>query len=149
GTLGWLPAAGRATHISVAGLGVDEATGDLAVPEGREPPTSYEATSRVLRPRPDELNAAQPVARPEPETYRLPRATQLFLNTVTGDATPGTGQLLALWHQFTRSGQFAYDESADAPGGHSLYSIEQMLTGPEPRRGTSEQYASAFAVLAR
>jgi transglutaminase-like putative cysteine protease len=149
GTLGWLPTAGRPTRINVPGLGVDEQTGDLAIPQDRDAPKSYEASSRVLRPRPEELTAAPPANHAGPATYRLPRATQLFLNTVIRDASPGTGQLLALWRQFARSGQFAYDESPDAPGGHGLHAIERMFTGPEPRRGTSEQYASAYAVLAR
>src|SRR5207245_157939 len=33
-TVDWLPTAGRATAISVGGLGVDEVTGDLVVPDG-------------------------------------------------------------------------------------------------------------------
>lgn len=148
GSLGWLPAAGRATRISIPGLGVDEATGDLVVPAGNGAPQIYEATSLVLRPRPDDLATAAPTTVADRPPYRLPRATQLFLNTVIRDSSPGVGQLLALWRQLARSGHFAYDVGADAFGGNSLHGIERMFA-VEPRRGTSEQYASAFAVLAR
>lgn len=47
GQLDWLLTAGRPTRVSVSGLGVDENTGDVAVPVDTAPPDGYTASSVV------------------------------------------------------------------------------------------------------
>jgi hypothetical protein len=61
------------------------------------------------------------------------------------DQPSGPDQLLALYRAL-RGGKFSDDQAAEAPGGHGYFQIERLLA---TKRGTSEQYASAFAVMAR
>ncbi len=57
------------------------------------------------------------------------------------------GELLALRDQLL---QVRYDDSSDAPPGHSYGALLRMLTGePSEREGYAEQFASAYALLAR
>ncbi|WP_117212524.1 transglutaminaseTgpA domain-containing protein [Allorhizocola rhizosphaerae] len=144
GELDWIPTAGRATAISVPGLGVDEATGDLAVPVDSMPPSAYTATSAVNEAEFNEVIAADPVAAPKP-ALALPPQLASFLDTTVSGQPSGSDELLALYRRFTGS-EFKHDQSAEAPGGHGYFHIQRLLsTG----RGTSEQYASAYAVFAR
>jgi transglutaminase-like putative cysteine protease len=144
GPLSWLPAAGRPTRISVAGLGVDEETGDLVVPREGNVPRAYTATSVLVQPGADQLRYAEPVQANRP--VALPPATRQFVEAATRGRPAGSARLLALYDQFVQLGGFRYDVDQEAAGGHGLYQIQRLLTA---RRGTSEQYASAFAVLAR
>ncbi|HEX6683493.1 MAG TPA: transglutaminaseTgpA domain-containing protein [Candidatus Limnocylindrales bacterium] len=147
GELDWMVTAGRATTISVAGLGVDEATGDLAVPLGSESPAGYTATSTVNQADFNEVIAADPVAAAKPATTvpPLPPSLSSFLDSTVSGQPSGSDQLFALYRRFTGD-QFKHDQSAEAPAGHGYFHIQRLLT---TGRGTSEQYASAYAVFAR
>src|SRR6185503_9868836 len=57
----------------------------------------------------------------------------------------GSDELLALYKRFTGD-KFKHDQSTEAPGGHGFVHIQRLL---DTGRGTSEQYASAYAVFAR
>lgn len=144
GELDWMVTAGRATVISVAGLGVDEETGDLAVPLGSVSPLSYTATSAVNQADFNEVIAAEPVKVAKPATP-LPPQLSSFLDATVSGQPPGSDELLALYRRFTGD-QFKHDQSVDAPAGHGYFHIQRLLT---TGRGTSEQYASAYAVFAR
>ena len=144
--LGWLVTAGRATRISVSGLGVDEVTGDVAIPDRRPTPAQYAAESVVNDVRAADLRDARPAAAGEP----LPSPPTVFIRgwvarTVAGRPS-GYDALTALYKRFKNSGEFHYDQAPDVPGGHGYYQIQNLLRSG---RGTSEQYASAFAVMAR
>jgi hypothetical protein len=66
--------------------------------------------------------------------------------TTTASAHTGSTQLLTLYRALT-STPFGFDGSAtEAASGHGLFQISALL---RDRRGTSEQYASAFAVMGR
>lgn len=145
GELDWLLAAGRLTGISVSGLGVDEATGDVTVAVDRSPPTSYTASSTVNDARFDEVLAADPVRTRDPITT-IPPGIKSFLDSAVSGQPPGSDQLLALYRTFTGGHRFKYDQSTDADGGHGYYQIQRLL---DRKQGTSEQYASAYAVMAR
>ncbi len=145
GQLDWVVTAGRATTVSVPGLGFDRATGDIAVPLDTTPPAAYSATSSVSQASLTEILAAEPAPTREP-LPTLPPQLASFLDTATSGAPPGADQLLALYQRFTTDSRFKYDESADAPGGHGYFHLQRLL---ETGRGTSEQYASAYAVMAR
>jgi transglutaminase-like putative cysteine protease len=145
GSLDWMLTAGRATGLSVSGMGVDEATGDVAVPIDRPPPTEYTASSTVNAATVDEILAAEPVRSRDP-LPPPPAGIRSFVDSVVSGQPPGSDQLLTLKRWFTTDRRFWYDESADAPGGHGYYQIQRLL---ESTRGTSEQYASAYAVMAR
>ena len=145
GELDWILAAGRPTSVSVPGLGIDEGTGTVAVPVDVTPPTVYEARSAVSDAQYHEIIAADP----EPTRESVPApppSIRSFLDSVVGDQPAGSDQLLALYREFTKDGGYRYDQSDEPPGGHGYYQIQRLLTA---KRGTSEQYASAYAVLAR
>ncbi|GAA1755051.1 transglutaminase domain-containing protein [Luedemannella helvata] len=146
GELDWLVTAGRATTVSQSGLGVDEATGDLAVPIDTTPPRAYDVAARVGEPDPHRVLAAQPVPPAQPLTPPLPADVRSFVDRVVADQPEGADQLLALYRHFRDNGKFRYDQAEDAAGGHGYYQIQRLLA---TKRGTSEQYASAYAVLAR
>lgn len=147
GEIDWLVTAGRPTEISVPGLGVDDATGDVAVPQDATPPAAYTATSAITEASLDEILAADPVPVAEPPLPALPPQVRAFLDRAVAAQPAGADQILALYRTFTgRDGGFRYDQSAEAAGGHGYFRIQRLLT---EKRGTSEQYASAFAALVR
>jgi transglutaminase-like putative cysteine protease len=147
GPLGWLPTAGRPTTVSLLGLGVDEATGDLVIPARREVPREYTVESVMDAPTPDQIRIADPTRRPDAQDQPLPPAIRSAAEDMTAGQPSGSAKVLALLDSFTRAGSgFTFDQSADAPRGHGLYQIDQLL---RTRRGTAEQYASAYAVIVR
>ncbi|CCH32628.1 transglutaminaseTgpA domain-containing protein [Actinosynnema sp. NPDC047251] len=144
GPLAWLPTPGRARTVDTAGLGVSETTGDLVVPEDRPFPENYTVTTSVGTPDPDRIRAASPV-RIEPAGDPLPAPLRAFTTEVVRGQPSGSASVLALLTRFTAPDSgFLLDEGPDAAGGHGLYQIGRLL---ETRRGTPEQYASAYAVL--
>ncbi|GIH08534.1 hypothetical protein Rhe02_66010 [Rhizocola hellebori] len=145
GPLGWLPASGRPVEVSVTGLGVDEGTGELVVPQDRPVPARYTVRSRVPIWDPELVELATPASPPRQRAFPVPadlaaKATQL----VRGEF--GHPALAALATHFAQEGGYGLDDPAQSRSGHGLLHIRQLL---ESRRGTAEQYASAFAVLAR
>ncbi|MEV4518429.1 transglutaminaseTgpA domain-containing protein [Dactylosporangium sp. NPDC049525] len=145
GELDWLLSAGRPARIDVPGLGVDEATGDLAVPAGDQPPRAYSAVSHLPNAAIDRVLAATPAAAPHPLAPALPPAIATFVAATLGETPPGADQLLVLYRRIAESREFAYDQAQDVDGGHGYYQIQRLL---QTHRGTSEQYASAYAVMA-
>ncbi|KLL11323.1 DUF3488 and transglutaminase-like domain-containing protein [Protofrankia coriariae] len=148
----WLPVAGRPTRMSVTGLAVDGTTGDLAVPTGGTAPRDYSATSTILDARADEVLTDEPAAAPEPRIPDPPQLVRTFIDNTIAGKPRGSAQLLALYQQFTNNSElaggrkFSYDQAEKVAGGHGYYQIQRLL---EDRRGTSEQYASAYAAMAR
>jgi transglutaminase-like putative cysteine protease len=144
-TLSWLPTPGRATEISVADLGVDEATGDVVVPAGSAMPASYRVTGAEPVIGNGEFLDDEPARATAPLGIPLPADILGFATTTTGTGLPDSDRLLALYKAFTNA-PFGYDGSREAAGGHGIYQISALL---RDKRGTSEQYASAFAVMCR
>ncbi|MEV7230363.1 transglutaminaseTgpA domain-containing protein [Polymorphospora sp. NPDC051019] len=142
GTLGWLLTTGRPLEVSVSGLGVDRATGDVVLPDDRPVPGEYTARSVVNRPDPETLSTDLPVRRPPGD---LPVSLTERATGMVGDSS-GYLALRRMTEHFTRTGGFIADTSARPPAGHGLFQIERLF---QDKRGTAEQYASAFAVLAR
>jgi transglutaminase-like putative cysteine protease len=144
----WLPRAGWPSRISVANLGFDRNTGDVVVPAGQETPGEYEITGAEPGGL-DQLAVDDPArtgAEPGPP---LPTRVDSFLRDTTAGKPVGRDQFFSLYDRFksTESTEFSRDTADDAPGGNGLYQISKLLT--ETKQGTSEQYASAFAVLCR
>ncbi|MGH3910985.1 MAG: DUF3488 domain-containing protein, partial [Pseudonocardiaceae bacterium] len=54
-TLGWLPSPGRAQQVSVGGLGVDEQTGDVVIPDNQPTPSRYRVVGVEVVPTPQAL----------------------------------------------------------------------------------------------
>lgn len=143
GPLGWLVSSGRPVRVSVPDLGVDEATGDVVIPADRPVPDEFTVRSVVPRPSAEQLAAATPVAADNFGDPTLPPEIAVAAQAVQGHV--GHRALYELERYF-RSRPFVVDESNRPPTGHGLYQIRRLL---EDKTGTAEQYASAFAVLAR
>ncbi len=138
----WLPAAVRPERIDAIGASFDEASGMLLGDA-----TEYVVVSRVVNP--DALGVDAVAAtgdafrkyRELPEAFSAEMAT--LADQITAEAFSPSEQLNALTEYF--STDFGYDP--DTRSGHALGRIEQLLT--DDRVGSAEQYATAYALLAR
>ncbi len=142
GALGWLVSSGRPVSVSVSGLGVDEATGDVVVPIDRSVPTAYTVRTAVPALDPSRLATAVPDPPSGPPPVPTPRDIVDWARQATGGQW-GYAALAGLTEYFA---DFSLDQRATAPGGHGFYQVRRLR---ETRTGTAEQYASAFAVMAR
>ncbi|MEW9555123.1 transglutaminaseTgpA domain-containing protein [Nonomuraea sp. NPDC050783] len=142
GDLGLLVSSGRPTRVSIAGLGVDPDTGDLVTPADRPPPSDYVVHSLVPDLDPRALAADAPAMKPEQDV-----AVRQFADPARKIAgtEPGYEALRRLADHFAK-GEYTEHTGPKPPSGHGNWHIHRLL---ETRTGTAEQYASAFAVLAR
>ncbi|OZV76711.1 hypothetical protein CA850_26165 [Micromonospora echinospora] len=147
GPLEWLVSAGRPVEVSLGGLGVDRTTGDVIFPENRPAPEGYTVRSAVPRFTVADLPADPPAVLPPGSVPAgsVPAGLLAQATSITG-ASAGYPALRRLADHFARNGDYRLDTSPRPPAGHGLYQIDRLL---ETRNGTAEQYASAFAVLAR
>lgn len=176
GSLGWLPRVGVANSLDLPGdttTGLDERTGDLVVPAGSAFPSSWQVGGRQDIEAPVGTDApaiaALTTARGAPTASvvdggeAVPDDVTAFVDGLRGRTDLRTLQALV---QKLRGTGWVLDDSADAPGGHGLFQVVALLTAATPvgaasptaagdggpprlHRGTAEQYASTFAVLAR
>ncbi|GID61922.1 hypothetical protein Aco03nite_103260 [Actinoplanes couchii] len=148
-----LPAMPTPTRITGARVAYDAATGTLIRPEGLSAGLRYTAVSEVQKP---DLNLL-PVA-------DVPSGDAFIRYLATGDGAPESMDKLA--EQLAEGNGAPYDRAvaiedflaehyrheADAPSGHAYPNLGHFLFGrPElgGQKGTSEQFAAAYAVLAR
>ncbi len=140
----FLPAPDRPVRVSVAGLGVDPATGVLVAPGKGARGVHYEVTSRAPSFTAADLRGAtqsrtgSPL--PNPPVDVRDRAVEL-----TGGAGSAFGKPAALVRHFQEAG-FEAVSGDEPPSGSGYFALKDLF---EFRRGTAEQYASAVAVLAR
>ncbi|MBB5630607.1 transglutaminase family protein [Sphaerisporangium krabiense] len=138
---GWLPAADRPVSVSGVGVAVDESGTLLSAPSGA-PGRTYQVTSRIPRPSAEQRRDASPAGGPG----ALPPKVEAFRSLaarVTRDAR-SPYQRASLLEHYLRTG-LKYDVTS--PPGHSLAALEYFLR--TTHRGTSEQFAASFALLAR
>jgi transglutaminase-like putative cysteine protease len=145
GPLGWLPASGRPQEVSVADLGVDEQTGELVLPEGRPVPGQYTIRSRVQIWDPELLELATPASPPRERAFTVPADLAVEATRIVRGEF-GHPALAQLATHFAQEGGYGAEDPAQSRSGHGLLHVRQLL---ESKRGTAEQYASSFAVLAR
>ncbi|NUO56832.1 MAG: transglutaminase domain-containing protein [Hamadaea sp.] len=147
----WLPVPDGLRRVEGVAIAVDEESGAVAVTDGLRPGLAYAVDAAVPVPTPVQLATAQLPRSAKYDRYReLPtgntgRIPELAL-TAAGDGLPYAQALkLARWLKTT------YRFDPRAPGGSGYPSIVRFLTGAQPGddRGTSEQFATAYAVLAR
>ncbi|MEV0271755.1 transglutaminase domain-containing protein [Hamadaea sp. NPDC050747] len=147
----WLPVPDGLRRVEGVAIAVDEESGAVAVTDGLRPGLAYAVDAAVPVPTPVQLATAQLPRSAKYDRYReLPtgntgRIPELAL-TAAGDGLPYAQALkLARWLKTT------YRFDPRAPGGSGYPSIVRFLTGTQPGddRGTSEQFATAYAVLAR
>ena len=137
-----LPAVDRPTRVSAEGLAADESA-VLAVPEGTERPRRYTVVSSVPRLDAEQLRSAG-VAEAGP-ALELPADVEARVAAATKAVPSAFAKMAALQDHF-RSGEYVYDNGPEAPTGNGLYQLRQLF---ERRRGTAEQFSSAFALMAR
>lgn len=147
----WLPAADRPMLATGAGIVVDPATGMLASTQAREGMT-YQVTSGIRRYAAAELREATPADDP---------AARLLPDGPDGRTPPQRARLGQIARKATAGARSPTQQAAklaaylrklavndvNAPPGHGYRSIEFFLT--ESKRGTTEQFAASFALLAR
>ncbi len=148
-----LPAVATPREVGGARVAYDPTTGTLIRPEGLTPGLRYSVTS--VRERPD-LNLLA--------TADVPAGEGVTRVLRVADGVPDPMRRLAA--QIAEENGAPYDRAAaieqflaehyrvvaDAPSGHAYPNLNFFLFGPRNaggQRGTSEQFAAAFAVLGR
>ncbi|WP_214412835.1 transglutaminase family protein [Sphaerisporangium fuscum] len=137
----WLPAADRPVAVSGMGVAVDRSGALIATARGATGAT-YDVTSWVPRPSTAQRREAVAVGPAPP----LPPDIAVFRSLaerMTRNARSPYQQATLLEH-YLRTRE-KYDVTS--PPGHSLAALEYFLR--TTHRGTSEQFASSFALLAR
>ncbi|MFF3241950.1 transglutaminaseTgpA domain-containing protein [Micromonospora sp. NPDC002931] len=148
-----LPAVATPREVTGARVAYDPTTGTLIRPEGLTPGLRYTVTSAVETPdfnlvstadvpAGDEVARVLRVADGVPEPLRR-LATQLAESNGAPFARASAVEQFLAEH---------YRLVADAPSGHAYPNLNFFLFGPRDaggQRGTSEQFAAAFAVLGR
>ena len=146
----WLPNAAWAERSSLRLVDVGQDTNDLVLPTGAVSNTNYSLTSRIYQPGMADLlpgasvesgggDATMPDG-PTPSTDTIRHEA----DRITASATGFYAQLAALQTYLTGK---TFRLSAQAPAGHSYARIADFLTTSHV--GTSEQFATAFALMAR
>ncbi|MDF5752335.1 DUF3488 and transglutaminase-like domain-containing protein [Spongiactinospora sp. TRM90649] len=143
----WLPAAERPTWFSgAANVATDPGSGSLVAVERPPSGLTYRVTSRVGRPEADDLD--NPVAVTDPALLEFPKGPQREAFARLARQAAGGAELpyqrAEALEAFLRSAA-KYDITA--PPGHSLPGLDYFLR--QSRRGTSEQFAATYALLAR
>ncbi|MFI6386629.1 DUF3488 and transglutaminase-like domain-containing protein [Nonomuraea sp. NPDC050540] len=144
---GWLPAAERPADVTgVPGLGVDPSSGALLVSAKPSKGFTYQVSSRVPRPSKDDLVGAVPVH--DPELTAFPDGPQeAEFRKLAQQATKGADAPIKQAYRLQKYLRTTASNDPTAPPGHSLKGLEFFLE--TTHRGTSEQFASTFALMAR
>ncbi|SCG44067.1 Transglutaminase-like superfamily protein [Micromonospora echinaurantiaca] len=148
-----LPAVATPREVTGARVAYDPATGTLIRPEGLSPGLRYTVTSE--RERPDvnllataNVPAGDQVARVLRVADGVPEPLRRLATQLAEENGAPYARALAV-EQFLAE---HYRLVADAPSGHAYPNLNFFLFGPRNgggQRGTSEQFAAAFAVLGR
>jgi Transglutaminase-like superfamily/TgpA N-terminal domain len=146
----WLPAPGTPTAVSLSDARVDADSGSLIVAGGLRSGLRYQVRGTVDTPADADLAVA---GAPRVQAYLdVPRLPYLFFEyvrrVVAGASTPFEQAVL-----IENAVREARRLDSNAPAGSSYARLEMFLFGkagqPGAQAGTSEQFATAFAVLAR
>ncbi|NUR83737.1 MAG: transglutaminase domain-containing protein, partial [Nonomuraea sp.] len=144
----WLPAAERPVEVGgVRGLAVDPGSGALIAGTAPAKGFAYEVTSKIARPSKDDLLAAVP-AHDDPALTAFPPGPQEELfRKLAQEATKGADAPIRQAYRLQSYLRTNASYDVTAPPGHSLKGLEFFLQ--TTHRGTSEQFATAFALMAR
>ncbi|MFC5287578.1 transglutaminaseTgpA domain-containing protein [Actinokineospora guangxiensis] len=149
----WLPGMGRTVSTSLSDALVDPDSGALVLPRGLTPGLRYTVDGILDQPTDEQLaGAGVPGGAPVEEYLELPRLPAdlaEYARTSVKSATNPYEQAVAL-EQVVRLDRVP---DAEAPTGSSYARISQFLFGAPGTNGagegTAEQFATAYAVLAR
>ena len=144
----WLPTTGRPAGVDGPEVHVDPSSTMLVTGDGLARGQRYRLTSDPGRVSEDCSSAGLPVAPPPTgDDAALTGEIVAYATGITRGATSQCAQA-ELIEQYLRSDNFTF--SAEAPSGATLArTIELLQVGEDPSAGTSEQFATAFALLAR
>jgi transglutaminase-like putative cysteine protease len=147
----WAPSAGRLVASDLPEAVHDPSNGSLLVPDGLEPGTTYTVRSRLDTPVDADLAGATVPSGPQVEPYlavpRVPPDLVTYAQQVTATARTRMEQASAIELAVS-----ARELDPAAASGSSYLRAREFLLGPAGsggQRGTSEQFATSFAILAR
>ncbi|MET7471802.1 DUF3488 and transglutaminase-like domain-containing protein [Micromonospora sp. NPDC005222] len=148
-----LPAVPTPREVTGARVAYDPATGTLIRPEGLAPGLRYEVSSVRERPDPNLLSTANVPAGDEvARVLRVADGAPEPLRRLATQLAESNGAPYARADAIATFLAEHYRVTADAPSGHAYPNLAFFLFGPRNgggQRGTSEQFAAAFAVLGR
>jgi transglutaminase-like putative cysteine protease len=148
-----VPTAAIPERIDGARIAFDQASGTVALPEGLRSGLRYEVVSRPPRMDGNLLPTADVPSGPATARFvTLGAAAPPQLRRLGEQLAEGNGAPFARAQAIEQFLSEHYQLVADAPSGHAYPNLNFFLFGPRNgggQRGTSEQFAAAFAVLAR
>ncbi|MEV4690497.1 DUF3488 and transglutaminase-like domain-containing protein [Micromonospora echinospora] len=148
-----LPAVPTPREVTGARVAYDPASGTLIRPEGLTPGLRYEVSSVRERPDANLLSTANVPAGDEvARVLRVPDGAPEPLRRLATQLAESNGAPYARADAIATFLAEHYRVTADAPSGHAYPNLAFFLFGPRNgggQRGTSEQFAAAFAVLGR
>ncbi|MFB9238725.1 DUF3488 and transglutaminase-like domain-containing protein [Plantactinospora siamensis] len=148
-----LPAVATPEQVTGARVAYDPASGTLIRPEGLLPGVRYEVVSAREHPDPNALATADvPAGDGVARVLRVPDGTPEQLQALATQLAGDNGAPYARASALESFLAEHYRLVADAPSGHAYPNLKFFLFGPRNgggQRGTSEQFAAAYAVLGR
>jgi transglutaminase-like putative cysteine protease len=148
-----LPVVPTPNAVDGARVAFDQATGTLIRPEGLTAALRYTVTSVVQTPDLNELPGASTPSGPDVARYltvgpNVPEDIQRLADQMSDGNGAAYDRASAIEDFLSEH----YRKVADAPSGHAYPNLQFFLFGPRNQggqRGTSEQFAASFALLAR
>jgi hypothetical protein len=148
-----VPAVNAPREVDGIRVAYDENSGTLLRPDGLHPGTAYSVVSRADRPDPNLLPVADVPNGPAVARYlstggKVPDDIAKLAQKIE-EGSGGAYQRANALQQFLAE---HYTFATDIPSGHAYPNLRFFLLGPTAQggqRGSSEQFAAAFAVLAR
>ncbi|WP_229400354.1 transglutaminaseTgpA domain-containing protein [Micromonospora okii] len=148
-----LPAVATPREVTGARVAYDPLTGTLIRPEGLTPGLRYTVTSAAERPDTNLLATADvPAGDAVARVLRVADGVPEPLRRLAAQLAEENGAPYARAAAIEQFLAEHYRVVADAPSGHAYPNLEFFLFGRRDgggQRGTSEQFAAAFAVLGR
>ncbi|MEV4465941.1 transglutaminaseTgpA domain-containing protein [Micromonospora echinofusca] len=148
-----LPAVATPRQVTGARVAYDSTTGTLIRPEGLTPGLRYSVTSALETPDANLLATADvPAGEEVARVLRVADGVPDPLRRLAAQLAESNGAPYARAAAVEQFLAEHYRLVADAPSGHAYPNLNFFLFGPRNaggQRGTSEQFAAAFAVLGR
>ncbi|NUS72492.1 MAG: hypothetical protein HOQ05_03710 [Corynebacteriales bacterium] len=146
----WLPAVAQAREVTGVRVSYDTETGALLQPDGLSPDLTYNVSSEHPSYTPEKLeNAALPSSgkyeRYMQQPPQVPESIRTLSGEIAGAGKTGYQQALLLERYLKQN--YLFDP--EAPSGHAYPNLLHFLEKTGGGRGTSEQFATAFALLGR
>lgn len=147
----WVPVVGAPRRVELPSPGYDAVTGTVVNMDGGVAGTEYEVVGDVADWRSADMADA---AQPEGDIYEiyraLPPGAPAILNEVVA-AVASEGSSYARANAIAEYLRESHSFDPETPGGHGYAHVDAILAAPGDQGGggTSEQFASAFALLAR